>query len=71
MTRSTLPCGPLEYITRQTQGDFTLQDQRDDDLWIEAGMVTTQADWSLDFDIGMSFHAMARAGAVGAQDGGV
>jgi hypothetical protein len=52
---STLPCGPMEYITRQTQGDFTLQDQRDDDLWIEAGMVTTQADWSLDFDIGMSF----------------
>ena len=52
---STLPYGPLEYITIQTQGDFTLQDQRDDDLWIEAGMVTTQADWSLDFDIGMSF----------------
>lgn len=55
MDASTLPYGPLEYITRQTQGDFTLQDQRDDDLWIEAGMVTTQADWSLDFDIGMSF----------------
>ncbi len=55
MDASTLPFGPMEYITRQTQGDFTLQDQRDDDLWIEAGMVTTQADWSLDFDIGMSF----------------
>ena len=53
---TTLPYGPMEYITRQTQGDFTLQDQRDDNLWIEAGMVTTQADWSLDFDIGMSFH---------------
>ncbi len=53
---STLPCGPMEYITRQAQGDFTLQDQRDDDLWLEAGMVTTQADWSLDFDIGMRFH---------------
>lgn len=53
---STLPCGPMEYITRQTQGDFTLQDQRDENLWIEAGMVTTQADWSLDFDIGMGFH---------------
>jgi hypothetical protein len=53
---STLPYGPLEYITRQTQGDFTLQDQRDENLWIEAGMVTTQADWSLDFDIGMGFH---------------
>ena len=53
---STLPYGPMEYITRQAQGDFTLQDQRDDDLWMEAGMVTTQADWSLDFDIGMRFH---------------
>jgi hypothetical protein len=30
-------------------------DQRDGDLWTEAGMVTTQADWSLDFDIGMTF----------------
>jgi hypothetical protein len=53
---TTLPYGPMENITRQTQGDFTLQDQRDDNLWIEAGMVTTQADWSLDFDIGMGFH---------------
>lgn len=53
---STLPYGPMEYITRQTQGDFTLQDQRDNTLWIDAGMVTTQADWSLDFDIGMAFH---------------
>lgn len=56
LDESTLPCGPMEYITRQAQGDFTLQDQRNDNLWIEAGMVTTQADWSLDFDIGMSFH---------------
>ena len=56
MDISTLPCGPMEYITRQAQGDWTLQDQRDDDLWLEAGMVTTQADWSLDFDIGMRFH---------------
>ena len=56
MDESTLPYGPMEYITRQTQGDFTLQDQRDDTLWVEAGMVTTQADWSLDFDIGMNFH---------------
>ncbi|MDO5371058.1 DUF3445 domain-containing protein [Paracoccus sp. (in: a-proteobacteria)] len=56
LDETTLPCGPMEYITRQTQGDFTLQDQRDENLWIEAGMVTTQADWSLDFDIGMSFH---------------
>jgi hypothetical protein len=52
----TLPYGPLEYITRQTQGDFTLQDQRDNTLYIDAGTVTTQADWSLDFDVGMAFH---------------
>ena len=30
-------------------------DQRDGNLWMDAGMVTTQADWSLDFDIGMNF----------------
>lgn len=53
---ATLPYGPMEYITRQVQGDFTLQDQRNDNLWVDAGMVTTQADWSLDFDIGMNFH---------------
>ncbi len=56
LDETTLPYGPMEYITRQAQGDFTLQDQREDNLWIEAGMVTSQADWSLDFDIGMSFH---------------
>ena len=54
-TSTTLPYGPMEYITRQTQGDFTLQDQRDGNLWMDAGIVTTQADWSLDFDIGMNF----------------
>ena len=55
LDESTLPYGPFEYITRQTQGDFSLQDERDNDLWMDAGMVTSQADWSLDFDIGMSF----------------
>ncbi|MCW6511660.1 heme-dependent oxidative N-demethylase family protein [Lichenifustis flavocetrariae] len=52
---ATLPYGPMEYITRQAQGDFCLLDQRVGDLWMDAGIVTTQADWSLDFDIGMSF----------------
>jgi hypothetical protein len=53
--RSTLPCEPMEYITRQAQGDFCIVDQRDGNLWMDAGMVTTQADWSLDFDVGMNF----------------
>lgn len=52
---STLPYNPLEYITRQAQGDFAILDHRDDNLWMDAGTVTTQADWSLDFDIGMNF----------------
>ncbi|MGE0053530.1 MAG: DUF3445 domain-containing protein [Hyphomicrobium sp.] len=52
---ATLPHKPMEYITRQCQGDFCILDQRVGDLWIDAGMVTSQADWSLDFDIGMSF----------------
>lgn len=52
---STLPYPPMEYITRQAQGDFAIVDQRQDNLWMDAGMVTTQADWSLDFDIGMNF----------------
>jgi len=56
LDETTLPCGPLEYITRQAQGDFALLDQRDQNLWMDAGMITTQADWSLDFDIGMNFY---------------
>ena len=53
--RATLPFEPMEYITRQAQGDFCIVDQRDGNLWMDAGMVTTQADWSLDFDVGMNF----------------
>jgi hypothetical protein len=52
---ATLPCPPFEYITRQAQGDFVLMDHRDNNLFMDGGMVTSQADWSLDFDLGMSF----------------
>jgi dimethylamine monooxygenase subunit A len=52
---ASLPLEPFEFITRQAQGDFCVVDQRDGQLWMDAGMVTTQADWSLDFDIGMNF----------------
>ncbi len=51
----TLPYEPMEYIGRQVQGDFSLQDQRDNQLWMDAGIITSQADWSLDFDVGMNF----------------
>jgi hypothetical protein len=56
LDESTLPYGPFEYITRQTQGDWTLQDGRDGTLWMDAGIATSQADWSVDFDVGMNFH---------------
>jgi hypothetical protein len=52
---ATLPYEPMEYIGRQCQGDFSIQDQRDDQLWMDAGIITAQADWSLDFDVGMNF----------------
>lgn len=52
---ATLPCEPLEYITRQMQGDFAVLDQRDGDLYMDGGMITCPADWSLAFDAGMSF----------------
>ncbi|MDB5397855.1 MAG: hypothetical protein JWM91_5361 [Rhodospirillales bacterium] len=52
---ASLPYQPMEYITRQCQGDFCLLDQRHNNLWMDAGIATAQADWSLDFDIGMSF----------------
>ncbi len=66
LDESTLPYGPMEYITRQTQGDFSLQDERDANLWMDAGMVTSQADWSLGFRHRDEFHGMARPGALGA-----
>lgn len=53
---STLPYAPLEYVMRQTQGDMALLDQRDGDLFMDAGVVTGPADWSLAFDAGMSFR---------------
>lgn len=51
----SLPMEPFEYITRQAQGDWTILDQRQDNLFMDAGMITGPADWSLDFDMGMSF----------------
>lgn len=53
---ATLPCEPLEYMGRQTQGDFVLLDQRENNLFSDAGFITSQADWSLAFNVGMSWH---------------
>lgn len=53
--RSTLPEPPLRFIGRQIQEDVVLLDQREGQLWGDAGLVTFAADWSLRFDVGMSF----------------
>ncbi len=52
---STLPDEPLAYIGSQVQEDIVLLDQRDGDLFGDAGVVTFAADWSFGFDVGMSF----------------
>jgi hypothetical protein len=51
----TLPQEPFEWIARQLQEDVELLDQRGDGLYLDAGILTFGADWSLDFDLGMEF----------------
>ncbi len=52
---SSLPGGPLAYASSQVQEDIVLLDQREDALWLDAGVVTFAADWSMGFDVGMRF----------------
>ncbi len=47
---------PFEYMARQVQGDYVLLDQREGTLFADAGFVTSQADWSIAFDVGMAWH---------------
>ena len=52
---ASLPAEPLAYIGGQVQEDIVLLDQRDGDLFGDAGVVTFAADWSFGFDVGMTF----------------
>ncbi|WP_246667045.1 DUF3445 domain-containing protein [Agrobacterium sp. T29] len=56
--RQSLPCEPFEYITRQVQGDFMLLDQREETLWLDAGIVTEGGGWSFDFIFGMDWRGI-------------
>ena len=51
----TLGAEPLAYTGSQVQEDLVLLDQREGQLWADAGLVTFAADWSLRFDVGMTF----------------
>ncbi len=53
---TSLSMEPLEYIGRQVQGDWVVLDQRDNNLFADAAIVTSQADWSLAIDVGMSYQ---------------
>lgn len=52
---SSLGDDPLHYISTQVQEDIALLDQRDGQLFVDAGIITFAADWSFGFDVGMSF----------------
>lgn len=54
---STLPDpDPLAWIGSQVQDEICLLDQREGHLWLDAGLVTFAADWSMAFDVGMAFQ---------------
>ena len=45
-----------ENVTRQAQGDWVLQEERDGTLYWGAGIATQRADYSLRFNLGMSWE---------------
>jgi dimethylamine monooxygenase subunit A len=53
---STLPQQPLDFIGRQVQEDLILMSERDGNLYLDAGQLCFPANWSLAFDLGMSFR---------------
>ncbi|MFC3884477.1 DUF3445 domain-containing protein [Bacillus songklensis] len=57
---TTLPCEPLDFIGRHVQEDLILMIQRDEDLFLDAGQLCFPANWSLAFNLGMSFKEIHR-----------
>lgn len=53
---STLPQQPLDFIGRHVQEDLILMSERDGNLYLDAGQLCFPANWSLAFDLGMSFR---------------
>ncbi|TLS35978.1 heme-dependent oxidative N-demethylase family protein [Pseudalkalibacillus caeni] len=52
---TTLPFEPLDFIGRHVQEDMIFMMQRDGDLFLDAGQLCFPANWSLAFNVGMSF----------------
>lgn len=53
--KATLSLEPLDFIGRHVQEDLIFMMQRDGDLYMDAGQLCFPANWSLAFNIGMSF----------------
>lgn len=53
--RTTLELEPLDFIGRHVQEDLLLMMQRDGDLFLDAGLLCFPANWSLYFNVGMTF----------------
>ncbi len=51
----TLPYEPLDFIGRHIQEDLIYLSQRDGDLFMDAGQLCFPANWSLAFNIGMTY----------------
>jgi hypothetical protein len=68
---ASLGSPPLAFIGRQVQGDFILLDQRADNLFLDGGVLTAPADWSLHFNLGMSFTEFHAPVARQAHEAGV
>ena len=56
----TLPEHPLQYIGCQVPDDLLMVTERSGQLWFDAALVTSSADWSVKFDIGMSMDEIHR-----------
>ncbi|MGV5047515.1 heme-dependent oxidative N-demethylase family protein [Rhodococcus pyridinivorans] len=56
----TLPEHPLVFVACQIPDDVLLVTERDGHLYFDAAVVTSSADWSVKFDIGMSMHEIHR-----------
>jgi hypothetical protein len=52
---ASLPCEPLDFAGRHVQEDLILMGHRDNDLYLDAGQLCFPSNWSIEFNLGMTF----------------
>ncbi|MFC5729729.1 MULTISPECIES: heme-dependent oxidative N-demethylase subunit alpha family protein [Nocardioides] len=53
---SSIPHGPLEFLSREVPDDLLMVTERDSRLYFDAGAVAFAAAWSVSFDVGMDMY---------------